>query len=101
MHCDGDRLDYIDARFVESHDTALGAWKKRLLFNHSHSSFFIPNKLQLDMPCVCCPKKRQYVAHLWTFVILRKPDFGLPDLIAFYTVLDRPFDSWPLLKLVR
>lgn len=40
MHQNDDRLDFVDVRFGERHDTALGAWKKHWLLFHRKGATF-------------------------------------------------------------
>lgn len=92
MRHDADRVDFVNAGYGRSHDTALGTCKKRWLeLALNCASFVGSEELQLDMPHVCCPPKREYVANLWTLHGLLDSVSGFTSQADVYTVLERPY----------
>lgn len=84
MHHDCDTLDFINAHYGETHDTAVGASKKRtLLFNCNRASFLGSQELQHTMPYFSCPEERKSLADLSTLVVMLM-DSGLLDLVPVY-----------------
>lgn len=69
MNEDGNRLEYVDARYSGTHDTTLGAWNKRsMVFVCKYASFHGSTEVQLDMLYGHFPEDLKDVARLSTLV---------------------------------
>lgn len=93
MHQDGDRLDFVVARYSASHDTRPGPWKKPyLVLGRNGATFPESSATHLIITYLQCPEEREHVARPSTVVILLEGVRCLADALRAYPVLERPFE---------
>lgn len=65
MQQDGDKLEFVKARFSADHDIILGARRKRWqFFGRDNTTLAESSKVKLDMTYIRCSEKREHVARL-------------------------------------